>query len=109
MSRRIDYLTDPARQAAERLVKYTGSMKIVLSAGLIALSKLTAEQREQMIAEANGILPEETEQPENINHAIRTVVQVMSGSGKKIEILPEEYTQLKEFIKETFGPKRKKA
>jgi len=64
MATRTNDLTEFAKPIADLLYKKMGSLKIVLSAGVIALSKLSAEQREQMIAEANGLGLETLSEPE---------------------------------------------
>jgi hypothetical protein len=73
---RSDWLTEYAKPICDDLAKRTGSLKIVLSAGVIALSKLSAEEREKMIAEANGLVQEylnETE--EEFRRRVLEIVQ----------------------------------
>jgi hypothetical protein len=48
-------LTPSVQKLAESLVRRTGTIRIVLSAGIVALSKLTLEQKEMAIAEANSV------------------------------------------------------
>ncbi len=57
-------MTEFAKPAADYLYKRIGSLKTVLSAGVIALSKLSPEKREEMIAEANGLGLESLNYPE---------------------------------------------
>ena len=55
MATRTNDLTEFAKPVADYLHKRIGSLKTVFSAGVIALSKLSAEEREEMISEANGL------------------------------------------------------
>jgi uncharacterized protein (DUF1684 family) len=48
-------LTAQAKPVAERLIKQIGKIQTVLSAGIIALDKLSFEDRLKAIAEANGV------------------------------------------------------
>lgn len=64
MATRTNDLTEFAKPAADYLYKRIGSLKTVLSAGVIALSKLSPEEREKMIAEANGLGLEPLKGPE---------------------------------------------
>jgi hypothetical protein len=54
MAKRTNDLTEAAQSVAEVLAQRTGSLKVVLSAGVIALSQLDADDREKAIATANG-------------------------------------------------------
>ena len=47
-------LTEVARQAANRYEKRHGSLKIVLSAAVLAFDELSAYQREYYLAKASG-------------------------------------------------------
>jgi hypothetical protein len=75
---RSDWLTEHAKLICDDLAKRTGSLKIVLSAGVIALSKLSAEEREKMIAEANGLGLEPLNKPEE--QFRRRVLQIVEES-----------------------------
>lgn len=55
MATRTNDLTEFAKPVADYLYKRIGSLKVVFSAGVIALSKLSPDEREKMIAEANGL------------------------------------------------------
>ena len=57
-------LTEKAAQKAEYLVARTGSFKVVVSAGVLALARLPAEEREALIAEAQGFKLQGGETPE---------------------------------------------
>jgi ABC-type phosphate/phosphonate transport system substrate-binding protein len=103
----IERLLTPAAQvAALKLVKRLGVMKTVLSAGVIALSKLPAEERDKIVDETIGLADEKTNKPENLQQAIKTVIRIVSGSGKDIQILPDEYDKLTEYVNELFGPQK---
>jgi len=54
MSGRTDWLTDFAKPVADKLAAHCGSLKKVLSAGIMALDALSADDREKFMAEANG-------------------------------------------------------
>ena len=54
MATRIEDLTVFSRNVAKNLMQRIGTLKLVLSAGVMALNKLSAEEREAAIAEANG-------------------------------------------------------
>lgn len=54
MATRIDDLTEAARPIAAEMMQRTGNLKLALSAGVVALSKLSADDREQAISIANG-------------------------------------------------------
>lgn len=49
------HLTPPAQVVAEQLIATSGGTKTLLSAGVIAFDRLTLEQRQHAIAEANGV------------------------------------------------------
>jgi hypothetical protein len=54
MARRTNDLTEFAQPVADELADRIGSLKRVLSAGVLALADLTAEQREYYIAKSVG-------------------------------------------------------
>ena len=58
MGTRSNDLTEVSKILAEKLRLRIGSLKLVLSASVVALSKLSAEERENMVAEAQGIAGE---------------------------------------------------
>lgn len=64
MGTRTNDLTEFAKPVADHLYKRIGSLKIVLSAGVIALSKLSPDEREKMISEATGFGLEPLKGPE---------------------------------------------
>ncbi len=100
-------LTPHAQIVAEQIINKFGGTNILLSAGVIALSKMKSDEREKMVEEANKSVEETPPQTENVEQAINTVVRLMSESGvEKITVLPNEYDQLKKIFVEMFGPKR---
>ena len=64
MATRTNDLIEFAKPIADYLYKRIGSLKIVFSAGVIALSKLSPDEREKMIGEANGIGLDALDSPE---------------------------------------------
>ena len=55
MPKRTDWLTEFARPLAEDLAARCGSLKKVMSAGVMALDSLTPEDREYFMAKADGV------------------------------------------------------
>jgi len=55
MAGRTDWLTKFAKPVADDLAARCGSLKKVLSAGILALKALSAEEREKFMAAANGM------------------------------------------------------
>ena len=105
MATKSKELLTKAGQTATELLKAKGwKQKEYLSAGVIALSRLSPAEQLKCKELAYSKETENTD----LHQAIKTVVRIMSGSGKDIQILPVEYDKLEEFVKETFGPKRKK-
>lgn len=54
MATRTNDLTEFAKPAADKLAERCGSLKRVLSAGILALDSLSADEREQFMAKAIG-------------------------------------------------------
>ena len=54
MATRTNDLTEFAKPVADRLAERCGSLKRVLSAGILALDSLSAEEREQFMAKATS-------------------------------------------------------
>jgi hypothetical protein len=100
-------LTEASQPVAEDLVRRTGSIKTVLSAGVIALSKLTADEREKMILEANTE-PAIIEQPEIVRKTLKTVVKILSASGVEIKIADEDEAGTVQAIIDELGPEPKR-
>jgi hypothetical protein len=57
---------------SERLEKIF-SLKAILSAGILVFDKLSAEQKQEMIAEANGIIKTEKKTEPTISESIETI------------------------------------
>lgn len=55
MPRRTDWLTEFARPLAEDLAARCGSLKKVMSAGVMALDSLSPDEREYFMAKADGV------------------------------------------------------
>ena len=105
-SRAQTFLTKYATPVAEDLLLKIGSFKVMISAGVIALSKLSADQREQAISEANGANKEIAEPPlrkVNIGQSIEDVTYYVKFKLPS----PEEQKKLSELRKE-LGPELKK-
>lgn len=110
-SRSQRLLTDPAIPIAQTLAKRVGSLKLALSAGIMALNKLSADEREKSIAEANGLLIEESEK-KSLQDAIKTIKEWTRAEreqpGIVIKILgPEGQAAFDEF-RRLVGPEPKK-
>jgi len=64
MARRTDDLTEIAKPIAESLADQTGSLKRVLSAGVMAFNELGAAKRQYYITKAGGVeITPESESP----------------------------------------------
>jgi len=102
------HMTPYAFQIAENLISKFGNMKMLLSAAMVALSKLDANEREKYLEEAKRESPDEG--PADLHNAIQSIVKVMTGdtSNVTINILPEEENKIADFIIKTLGPKEEK-
>lgn len=78
MATRTNDLTEFAKPVADYLYKRIGCLKTVFSAGVIALSKLSPEEREEMIAEANGLGLEQLDCPDA--EFRRRVLEICQGA-----------------------------
>ena len=67
MSGRSDWLTENAKIVADKLAARSGSLKKILSAGVIALDDMTADEREYYMAKADGV---ELERPQGFSSDI---------------------------------------
>jgi len=74
-------LTKTAQPIANRLIVRCGSLKRVLSAGVLALDKLGAEEREELMALAAGITSELT--PKNSLHNALEMIKEMTEVEKQ--------------------------
>lgn len=82
-------LTEPAAKKADYLVARTGSFKVVVSAGVLALARLPGEEREALIAEAQGFKLSEGESAEalfqkRITQIVRDVLREESRRKRKM-------------------------
>ena len=69
-------LTEPAAEKADHLVARGGTFKDVVSAGVLALARLPAEEREALIAEARGVKLPQTESAEALfQKRLETIVK----------------------------------
>jgi len=63
MAKRTNDLTEFAKLTADKLAARCGSLKKVLSAGIMALDALSAEEREKFMAAADGVKLESSTKP----------------------------------------------
>lgn len=82
-------LTEPAAKKADYLVARTGSFKVVVSAGVLALARLPGEEREALIAEAKGYKLPEGESAEalyqkRITQIVRDILREEQRRKRKI-------------------------
>jgi len=99
-------LTPASQPIAGALVKKMGTIRNVLSAGVVALSKLPAEERDRMADEANTE-PAIVEQPEIVNKTLKTVIKILSASGVEVKIADKEEAAMVQTIIESLGPETK--
>lgn len=81
MATRTNDLTEFAKPVADQLAERCGSLKRVLSAGILALDSLSAEEREQFMAKATSAdlkkapekhkKPDLTESIENVKYFVK--------------------------------------
>jgi hypothetical protein len=74
MPKRTDWLTEFARPVAEDLAARCGSLKKIMSAGVMALNDLSAEEREYYMAKADGV-DLETKNPNTPREALRRITE----------------------------------
>ena len=111
MATRTTDLTASAKPIADEMAIRCGTLKVALSAGIIALSKLSAEQREQAIAEANGRRPgladdaaevEAVKSPQQKLTIVRQIVDSMGTSH--VQILGQKDAARVAKLKKALGP-----
>lgn len=83
MATRTNDLTEFAKPVADYLYKRIGSLKLVLSAGVIALSKLSPDEREKMIAEANGLGLDNLDCPDEFRRRVTEICRETGVSRSK--------------------------
>jgi len=76
MAKRTNDLTEFAKIVADKLAARCGSLKKVLSAGIMALDALSAEEREKFMAAANGVKLEPSIKPAGKESLQNTVVMI---------------------------------
>jgi hypothetical protein len=92
-------LTPAAQPIAQQLVKRIGTVRMTLSAGVIALSKCTSEEREQNIEEASQEL--ETP-PADLHQAVQSAVNIITNSNVKLS--RDKEIKIINCIREAIGP-----
>ena len=102
MGTRTSDLTEVAKKVAEKLRLRVGSLKLVLSAGVIALSKLSADERENMIDEANGPGAEQE------GATIADALEAVKAATIHYELLGKDDKEALEELRLVLGPKPKK-
>ncbi|MHC4121964.1 MAG: hypothetical protein ACYSSI_00190 [Planctomycetota bacterium] len=83
MPKRSDWLTDYARPLAEELAARCGSLKKVMSAGIVALYNMTPTEREQYMAKADGVEVELGRTSEEFRHRVIEIVEDLEAYRKK--------------------------
>lgn len=109
MATRTSDLTEKAKSIADDMALRCGTLKVALSAGIIALSRLSAEDREKCIAEANGSI-REYYSPSNDEDMLKKMIETeQSAPGTIIKILSrEDSTLLNAFRKAVSPPQKEK-
>jgi len=95
MAGRTDALTDIAKPVADRLSAHCGSLKRILSAGVLALDALPPEERERFMAAAIGAYYESS-QCVQAKNAILVLKQIIEDApaGDITKIASPEVQQL---------------
>jgi hypothetical protein len=111
MARRTEkLLTDVAEPLATKLAHRYGNLKIILSGGILALDKLTPAERERMIDEANGIIPDDPSQ-EAAESARICVKKMQSLDAKQyaiaLQFLPAEESRAIREMLEVLNPEKR--
>jgi len=111
MAKRIEQvLVESVRPVAERLERIY-SLQSILSAGILVLDRLSPEEREKAIAEANGLKPEKAPKKswrETIEGIKQLTIAEKEQPGTIIKVLSkEDQARLAEFRK-LIGPEPKK-
>lgn len=104
-------LTAAAESAANYLKGIYGprSLKRIVSAGVIVLSQLSPEQREQAMAAADGVQQESSSNPKSIREVLRKVAATEKQTpGTIIKILSGKDSLLEEFQKAVGSPQVEK-
>jgi len=102
MGTRSNDLTEVSKNLAEKLRLRIGSLKLVLSAGVVALSKLTAEDREEMVAEAQGITAEKP-----LCQPISDAADAIKHATVHYDMLGKEDKEVLDDLRRILGPESK--
>ena len=101
-------LTKAAEPIAQAMTKRAGSLKLALSAGLIALSRLSAEDRESAIMAATH-QPAEADENYILWCAIKKIMATSSKSNTQIfKLMSEAESGAIQKIRQGLGPDRDK-
>ena len=100
MATRTNDLTDFAKPVADRLAERCGSLKRVLSAGILALDSLSAEEREQFMAKATSSeVNNTTENPKHKKPDFAESIENVKYFVKFKLLSKEQQTELQELKK----------
>ena len=94
-------LTDLAQEIKEDLAPIFG-LKNILSAGLILMSRLSAEEKQTLIGEANGV---EYNDPEEKIRKLKQLLSLVEGS--EYRILSKAESALVKQLRVALGPEPK--
>jgi len=107
MAKRTNDLTEFAKPVADDLAARCGSLKKVLSAGILALKTLSAEEREKFMAAANGIELEPSKEIKKTKQNLRESIDNVKYFAKFKLPSPEDQKALDE-LRRVLGPEYKK-
>lgn len=94
-------LTEKSQLIKEDLAPIFG-LKNILSAGLVLLSKLTAEQKQQIIAEANR----NNSKPKDMNECLNDCIEVVKHFVR-IKVPSTEEQRMIDSLRQALGPEPK--
>lgn len=92
MATRTDDLTEFSKLLADELKAKYGNLKRVLSAGVLALNDMSAEEREYYMAKAIGV---EVERPQRAEEQFRKKVLDIVKESQKIPAQKKSSRQIK--------------
>lgn len=100
------FLTETAKAAAEYLKGIYGprSLKRILSAGVIVLSRLSSDQREQAMAAIDTQQTNEADTPQENIQKLKNILK----TAESIRLLSPEESKLANDIRQALGPKPSK-
>jgi len=98
-----ELLTKAAQEAADTLKSKGWKQKEYMSSGVIALTRLSAE--EQLKCKEIAYHKEFGEHGE-LHDAIQLIFKIITGTSATIKILPDEQNKIVQLIRETFAPKK---